>query len=111
MGLLVFEEAATATAVGIKLNEKNGLEIMPYFRLINRIAVTGSAAAGDAAIDLWLGNTFVGRYYNTSTGTAPVEAKDYKPVGWGLLASEPIVVKIADASGTNILHIEIETAP
>ena len=111
MALLVFEEVSAATAAGTVLSEKAGLAVVNYARVLSRIAVTGSSAAGNAAVDLYIGQTFIGTFANTSTGVAPVEAKDYKPVGWIANPSEPVIVKIKTASTSNILHVEIETSP
>lgn len=111
MGLLMFREASTATAVGTFLSERNGLATVNYPRQIKRIAVTGSAAAGDCAFKLFLGQTEVGEYFNTSTGLAPVDAKDFQPIGWICDAGEPVRVMVTDASGTNVAQVVIETSP
>ena len=109
--ILVYEEGSAATAAGTALSEKNALDITPYPRYIKKVAVTGSSAAGNAAVDLYLGQTFIGTFYNTSTGTAPVEAKDYRMIGWTVDGGERVVVKIRTASTTNILHVEVVTEP
>jgi len=113
MGMLLFAEASAATAVGTFLNESNQLGTVNYPRQIRRIAVLGSAAAGDCGIRLFLGQSDLGLYYNTSAGAsvAPVEAKDWIPVNWVAEANEPIRVMIADASGTNVMKVFVETAP
>jgi hypothetical protein len=111
MVILRYQETSAATGVGTRLTEQNGLDVVPYPRVIKRIAVVGSAAAGDAAVELSLGQTFIGRFYNTSTGNAPIEAKDWLPVNWVAEAGEPVIIKIADASATNVAYIFIETQP
>lgn len=111
--ILRFPETTAASAVGTRIVEANGLDTVNYPRLVKRIAVVGSAAAGDAAVDLFLGATFIGRYYTTVAGAAPaiLEARDWLPVNWVVDAAEPVVIKISDAGLTNVIVAHIETDP
>lgn len=106
--LLTNREASAGSAVGTNITSSARWYVDGRPRHIKRLALTGSAAAGDAAIDLFLGNLYVGTYYNTSTGTAPVEAKDFVGVGYVVAPGEPISAIISDAGATNVLQIALD---
>ena len=111
MGKLVWEEASAATAVGTTLNEILKRETSGRHRALTRIGVVGSAAVGDAAVVIFVGDTRYGPFYNTTAGAikAITEAKDWQQFNVGNYAGEPVTCQIFDASGTNVLHIELET--
>lgn len=112
MPTITFKESAAASAVNTNLFAGNREQIKNRARRVRRIGVVGSAAVGDASVDLFYGSTYVGTYYNTSAGAAvvPLESKDLIPVAGNMVCEpgEPINVLVSDASGTNVLVITLE---
>lgn len=108
MAVYTARETSAGQAVGVNISSGARWQVAGNYRVLRRLALTGSAAAGDAAIDLFIGNLYVGTYYNTSTGTAPVEAKDYIKVDYVVEPGEPINCIISDAGATNVLQVAVE---
>lgn len=112
MATITIKEATAASAVDTNLMAGHRLQISPRFRRVRRLGVVGSAAVGDAAVDLFYGDTFIGRFYNTSAGASliPLDAKDMMPVvsRYALERNEPLNLLISDAGATNILVVTLE---
>lgn len=106
-----FNESAAATAVGTDLIAGKQGQITPYNRWITGLALLGSAAVGDAAVELFVGSHRVGVFRNTSITVAPDLSKDFQAVNVGALAGEPLYAKIVDASATTALRLIIFTNP
>jgi len=106
-------ESAAGSAVGTDLlaNAPPNIKRSPNYRRVTKIAVTGSAAAGDAAVDLFYGASFIGRFYNTTLGAniIPLEARDLIKVESDLVMepNEDLLVVISDAGTTNILSVTL----
>jgi len=108
MATYVFEESAAATAVGTDIASGVRGQTSPKARVIRGLAVVGSTAAGDAAIDLYGGDLLLGRFYNSSTGTAYDMSKDFVPIGNViLLPNEPLHIVVADSGVGNKLYIHV----
>lgn len=103
-------ESAAARPAGTDLMAGNRNQFSPRYRQVNRLAVTGSAAAGDGELELSYGDTFIGLFRNTSTGLAPVENKDFVPVPSDMVCEpqEPLRVVIAVAFNTNVTQVKLE---
>lgn len=101
-----FNESAAGTAVGTDIAAGVRGQVDPARRWLSAIAVLGSAAAGDAAVDIYVGDTYIGRVRNTTAGASPApdSSKDIQPVGVGLNPNEQLHLIVADASGTNALR-------
>lgn len=112
MSNITVKEAAAASAVGTNLMAGNRMQTNPRPRFVRRIGVVGSAAVGDASVDLFYGNTFIGTFFNTSAGAnlIPLDAKDMVPVSSnvGMEPNEPLNVLISDAGATNVLVVSLE---
>lgn len=76
------------------------------------MGVVGSAAVGDAAVDLFYGDTYIGTFYNTTAGAnvIPVDSKDLLrvPSQYVLEPNEPLNVLISDQGATNVLVVTME---
>lgn len=108
-------EAAAASAVGTMLNNgQRGQSGSGRPRRVNRIRVGGSAAAGDAKIDLFYGDTFIGRFTNTAAGAVAAIAWDavrdnqFPDPKWVASPGEFINCIIADAGATNVIVVQAD---
>jgi hypothetical protein len=114
MANVTVQEASAGTAVGTDIFQLAGNTFFvtaPVGRVLRRIGVTGSTAAGNASIDLYIGTEKIGTYFNTTSGAVvPVDAKDMMPVitHRGVLAGEAIRLIISKASTTNVLSVTLE---
>lgn len=112
MATITIKEAAAASAVGTNLMAGNRMQIVPRVRTVQRIGVVGSAAVGDASVDLFYGNTYIGTFFNTSAGAnlIPLDAKDLVNVASnvGMEPNEPLNLLVSDAGATNVLVITLE---
>ena len=64
------EVAAATAVVGYDLIQNHVNNRVPSARVIDGIALVGSAAAGDTVIELMVNNKSEGMFSNTATGTA-----------------------------------------
>ncbi len=72
--------AAALAGVDLAANDRNNVSSRP--RQIRGIAVVGSVAVNDFWVDVFIGNTFVGRFYNTKIATNQIAInEDVVPVG------------------------------
>lgn len=107
-------ESAAASAVGSVLNNGQRGQNGPRSRRVNRIRVGGSAAAGDAKVDLFYGDTYIGRFTNTIAGAVAAIAWDqlrdnqFPDPKWITSPGEFINVIIADAGATNVIVVQVD---
>lgn len=110
MPTITFKEASAASAVGTNLMPAR-FATSPKFRRISRIGVVGSAVLGDASLDVYYGDHYVGTFFPTTIGVViPVDSKDMIPVSDDTLCQpgEPISVIVSDASATNVFVVTLE---
>lgn len=104
-------ESAAASAVGTDLMDGNKLSTSSLPRRVTHIGVVGSTNPSDAAVDLFYGSTFMGKFFNTTGGATviPKADADLIPVGGPLVCApnEPIHVFISDASLANVLAVTL----
>lgn len=112
MALVTVKESTAGSAVGTNLMAGHRQQIVPRYRRVTRLGVVGSAAAGDAAVDLFYGDTYIGTFYNTTSGAnvIPVDSKDMMsvPSQYVLEPNEPLNLLISDAGSTNVLVVTME---
>ena len=101
-------ESAAANAVGTNLMSGHTHQISNRARVLNRVALVGSAAADDAAVEVKIGNEVITRLGNTRTGTALLDEVDWKGVDYVIEASEPFNAIIVDAGATNVLRFHFD---
>lgn len=108
MPVLQSDSIATTAAVGS--NALSGVfgQSAPRFRVVKRVALVGSAAAGDAVEDFFIGTTYAGTYRNTATGNAPLEARDWISVGIVAEPNEALNLRLVTAPTTNAMRFFIE---
>lgn len=114
MSLITIKESAAATAVGTDLIATLAAQWSqsPNLRRVTRAALVGSAAAGDAQVQIWYGQTLIASLYNSTAGAVvPVEAKDYINIPSRMVCErgEALRAVISDASATNALILVLET--
>jgi len=96
---------AHATAVaGYDLFSMEKWNISSQNRILNGIAVTGSAAAGDCEVELYVGMKLVTNVYNTATGFA---TRDHVQPLAGIFvpAGSKISCIVRTAPGTNPIQV------
>lgn len=100
--------AATAPA-GYDLLQNDRQNVSNENRVLTHIAVVGGAAIADTAVDVYIGNFYLGRYYNKRAGVVvPVFPDDYIPVGNRLIpAGAKLAAVVFAQGGTNPTHIEL----
>ena len=110
--LVSIKEASAASAVGTNLMAGHRAQIIPKYRQVRRLGLVGSANPGDASVDLFYGDTYIGTFFNTTGGAnvIPVDSKDMirVPSNLALLPNEPLNLLISDAGATNILVCVME---
>lgn len=108
----LYEESTAASAIGTNIASGNRDQSSPFPRVHNRIAVVGSTAAGDAQVDVFFGEQFIGRFPNTTGGAAavPQENRDWIPLAPDLanLPAENVNVLIQDAGAANVIRVFVE---
>jgi len=97
---------AAATAVlGYDLLQNTTLQRAGYDRELEFAALTGSAAAGDTIVDLFIDTVRVATLYNTTTGFPTGD--HYKPIGATIPAGSLLRAIVTDAPGTNAINLTI----
>lgn len=94
--------AATAI-LGYDMFRDEAWTVAPNHRVITGIAVAGSAAGGDAGVDLMVGTRRIARKYNVTTG---FPTRDHIfPLRAFVPAGAKISCPVFDAPGTNPLNV------
>jgi len=89
--------AAALAGNDLAANDRNNVSGRP--RVMRGVAVVGSVAVNDFWVDVFIGNHFVGRFYNTKIATNQIAInEDVVPVGRKLV---PAGDKIAVIAGVN----------
>lgn len=97
---------AAATAVlGFDMFRDEPWTVSDEDRVITGLGVTGSAAAGDAAVDLLVGQVRVVRKYNQTTGFPNLD--NVQPLDAGVPAGAKVSCPVVDAPATSPLNIVI----
>lgn len=101
---------AAATAVlGYDLAGDQTWRVSGNNRRLRAMGLAGSAAALDAKVGVFIGNTRIGELYNTSTG-AVARNTDMFEGGQNVPAGTPISVIVEDAPVTNPLNFTVDLA-
>jgi hypothetical protein len=107
-GAAVISSVAAATAVvGYDLLRDKPWRVAGRPRRLLGVALTGSAAVGDSAADVMVGNTKVGELYNNATGF-PTRDHLFGMGGVVVPAGETIAVIVTDAPATNPLNVMLD---
>jgi len=105
-------DGAAAASVGTNISSGVRWQVADYWRIITRVGYTGSASAGDAIVQLFVGpDTYYGDYENTVTGLV-ITDEDAQMKRTNILVPPlvPINAIVSDAGATNAtrLHVDIE---
>lgn len=81
-------------------------------RVITAIGCAGSAAAGDASVDLYVGIENCGTFFNSTGGASKIPSSnaDMRPLRVFVPAGAPISLVVSDAPATEILAVTLEYA-
>lgn len=77
-------------------------------RVINSVALTGSAAAGDTKVSLRVSNVEIASVFNTSTGFPTQDASKIDLGGAFIPAGAPLSAIVTDAPATNPINIQTD---
>jgi len=112
MPTITVKEDSAASAVGTNLLAGNRVQISPNFRRVKRLGFVGSAAIGDASVDLFYGSEYIGTFFNTTAGASKIPTNDTDML---LIADErlavpgePLNLLVSDAGATNIVVATLE---
>jgi len=106
MGVGTVSVAAATAVVGYDVFKDTRFKRMAdRNRIITSLRVTGSAAAGDAEIELFVGTDFYGNFLNTVTGFG--NRDDDIDVEVDVPAGEELFCLIKTAPGTNPINIVV----
>lgn len=106
MGMGQVSVAAATAVLGYDCTAGTLWAVQGNNRVITGIAVTGSAAAGDAKVDLFVDQVKIGEFYNTTTGF-PTKDHFYSLNNF-VPAGSKISLIVTDAAGTNPLNIVLQ---
>lgn len=78
----------------------------PYARTLNSVAMTGSAAAGDTAVDLFIDEVRVASIVNSATGFPQQDAATIFVGSLGIPAGAAITATVTDAAASSPIHLQ-----
>jgi len=99
--------AATAVLGYDMLVTRNDISVAGRPRVLRALGLTGSAAAGDSALDIYIGTVRVATIYNSATGFPTNDAAKF-PCSYAVPMSTPVSVIVVDAPATNPLNLLID---
>lgn len=104
---IVSVPAATAVLGYNLLANRPDISVSARARVLRGLAVTGSAAVGDARVSVKVGNTVVATLYNTATGFPTNDASKF-PTSFAVPPGSPLSVEVTDAPATNPLNLLLD---
>jgi hypothetical protein len=110
MGTMEDSIAAASATVGTDLCDGNHFQQVGYNRALTGIAITGSAAAGDTKLALFVDTVKIGEYFNTTTDFPLLDAHKRSLGGNLVPAGTQIHLEVIDAPSTNPINFIIEFA-
>lgn len=98
--------AAATAVVGYDLLVNERRQQVEYTRVLETLKLTGSGAAGDTKVDLFVGDSFIGAFFNTNTGFGN---NDDEQILNGVIVypGEKIHLFVTDAPTTNPINFKI----
>lgn len=108
MALTTVSVAAAVAIVGYDmLTNRPDVQSSSRRRVLRGIAVVGSAAAGDARVQVKVGNNVIATMYNTATGFPTADSSLFA-TQYNVPAGSPISIIVDDAPATNPLNILLD---
>ncbi len=100
--------AAAVAVLGSDLLAGNVFKQSRSRRYLRGVALAGSAAAGDAKVEILKGSVKIGEVFNVATG---FPTRDHLfPVGEWIEAHDEITAQVVDAPATNPLNLLLDFA-
>jgi len=100
--------AAATAALGYDLlSNRPDVAVSGRNRTLRAIGLTGSAAAGDAGVDLKVGDRTVASLFNSATGFPTADSAMFK-TSFFVPAGTPISAVVTDAPATNPLNLLVD---
>lgn len=106
MGLGQVSVAAASAVVGYDLTSGQLWAVQGRNRALTGFAMTGSAAAGDTKVSLYVDQVLVGEFYNTTTGF-PTKDHFYNLNAF-VPAGSKISIIVTDAANTNPINVVVQ---
>lgn len=108
MALNIISVAAATAVVGYDLlNNRSDISSTGARRVLRAVGLTGSAAAGDCAVDVKVGNRIVASLFNSATGFPSNDASKF-PTSYAVPAGSSVSVIITDAPATNPINLLLD---
>jgi len=108
MALSVVSVAAATAVLGYNmLTNRPDISVSGRARVLRAVGLTGSAAAGDSAVDIKVGDRIVSSLYNTALGFPTADAGKF-PTSFVVPAGVPVSVIVTDAPATNPLNVLLD---
>lgn len=107
--LISTSEAAATLTVGTDAFRNDRKRTSSRARVVNGIAIVGSAAINDTEVDVYAGDYYFGRFRNSRAGVvAPIYPDDMQPIRATVVAAgDAITATIVDAPATNPILIQV----
>lgn len=106
MGVGEASVAAATAVLGYDMTQNTIWQQQGIARALSGIAVTGSAAAGDAKVDLFIDTFKVGEFFNTTTGFPTMD--HVFPLGNNFVPPHSqLHIFVTDAPATNPLNVKL----
>lgn len=102
--------AAATAIVGYDLLKDDRRQQVQETRILEFLKLAGSGAAGDSKTDLYIGDSFIGGFFNTATGFGNNDDEQQLP-GVIVYPGEKIHLFVTDAPVTNPLNYKITERP
>lgn len=108
MALSVISVAAATAVVGYDLlTNRPDIAVASIPRTLRSIGLTGSTAAGDAAVDVKVASRTVASLFNSATGFPTADAAKFD-TQYMVPAGSPVSVIVTDAPATNPLNLLVD---
>jgi len=108
MALSVLSVAAATAVVGFDLlANRPDIAVSSQNRTLRAVGLTGSAAAGDAAVDVKVASRTVSTLFNSALGFPTADAAKFD-TAYFVPAGSPVSVIVTDAPATNPLNLLID---
>jgi len=106
MGMGQASVAAATAVLGYDLVSNQTWSVSGTDRALSGFAITGSAAAGDTKVSLYVDQVLVGEFFNTTTG---FPTKDhFYDIDAFVPAGSKVSVIVTDAPATNPINVVVQ---
>lgn len=108
MALNIISVAAATAVVGYDLlTNRPDISSSGLARILRALALTGSAAIGDSAVDVKVGNRVVATLFNTALDFPTNDAAKFD-TAYNVPSGQAVSVIVTDAAATNPLNLLVD---